>query len=241
MTSDESVKKFIPEPDSEAAENGNDTPNKQTDNVKMPEDSLAESTDTLQAEPISDSSSTETLLESTAANDTLAKKDTPSIEELTRQLAEVQQKADMHWEGLLRKQAEYDNLQKRMVRDLEKAHKYALEKFATELLAVKDSMELGIEVAAKSETELKVVHDGMALTLKMLIDTLVKFGIVEINPQDEKFDPQWHEAMVMQTVPDVKDGMILHVHQKGYQLNDRLLRPARVVVAKAAPPLENDS
>jgi molecular chaperone GrpE len=258
MTSDESVKKSTPDSEaasngnntpnkqtdnvpSEAASNGNDTPNKQTDNVPMPEDSLAESTDTPQAEPISDSSTTEALLESIAANDTLARKDTPSIEELTRQLADAQQKAEQHWENLLRKQAEYDNLQKRMARDLEKAHKYALEKFATELLAVKDSMELGIEVAAKPETELKVVHDGMALTLKMLIDTLAKFGIVEINPQDEKFDPQWHEAMVMQTVPDVKEGMILHVHQKGYQLNDRLLRPARVVVAKAAPPLENDS
>lgn len=258
MTSDESVKKSTPDSEaasngnntpnkqtdnipSEAASNGNDTPNKQTDNVPMSEESLAESTDTLQAEPISDSFSTEALKESTAANDTLARKDTPSIEELTRQLAEAQQKSDMHWEGLLRKQAEYDNLQKRMARDLEKAHKYALEKFATELLAVKDSMELGIEVAALPETELKGVHDGMTLTLKMLIDILVKFGIVEINPQDEKFDPQWHEAMVMQTVPDVKEGMILHVHQKGYQLNDRLLRPARVVVAKTAPPLENDS
>lgn len=235
MTSDESVKKSTP--NSEAAEKENDTFN--TDHVEKPEDSLAESTDKLQAESISDSSATEIPLESTAANDTLAK--TPSVEDLTRQLAKAQQKAEQHWENLLRKQAEYDNQQKRMARELEKAHKYALEKFATELLTVKDSMELGIEVAAKPETELKVVHDGMILTLKMLTDALAKFSIVEINPQDKKFDPLWHEAMAMQTVPNVEDGMILHVHQKGYQLNDRLLRPARVIVAKAAPPLENDS
>jgi len=159
--------------------------------------------------------------------------ESPSIEDLTRQLAEATEKADNHWESLLRKQAEYDNLQKRMARDLEKARKYALEKFATDLLAVKDSMELGIEAAAQSETKLEVVREGMELTLKMLTDTLSKFDIVEINPLNEKFDPQWHEAMAMQPSPDAEEGTILHLHQKGYQLNDRLLRPARVVVAQA--------
>ncbi|OQY56329.1 MAG: nucleotide exchange factor GrpE [Candidatus Parabeggiatoa sp. nov. 2] len=182
--------------------------------------------------------------DSTATTDTEAPtaEATPSVDELTRQLAQAKQKAEIHWDNLLRKQADYDNLQKRMARELDNARKYALEKFATELLAVKDSMELGLDAAAKSETELGAVHEGMDLTLKMMTDTMAKFGINEINPIEEKFNPQWHEAMAMQPVPNAEDGTVLHVHQKGYQLNDRLLRPARVMVAKAVnaeKPLEN--
>ena len=157
----------------------------------------------------------------------------PSIEEITRQLAEETQKAETHWDNLLRKQAEYDNLQKRMTREVENARQFGLEKIATELLTVKDSMELGIDAATKLETNLDSVHEGMTLTLKMLSDVMAKFGIQEINPIEEKFNPQWHEAMAMQPMPSVEDGTVLLVHQKGYLLNERLLRPARVVVAKA--------
>ena len=158
---------------------------------------------------------------------------TPTIEELTLQLAEANKKAESNWESLLRKQADYDNLQKRTARDLNNARQFALEKFATELLAVKDSMELGIDAANQTETSLDSIKEGMALTLRMLSDTLTKFNIKEIDPADEKFDPQWHEAMAMQPVPNVENGTVLHVHQKGYELNNRLLRPARVVVSKA--------
>jgi molecular chaperone GrpE len=156
-----------------------------------------------------------------------------TIQELTRQLAEMTQKAENHWATVLRKQAEYDNLQKRTSRDLENSRKFALEKFASELLAVKDSMELGLNAAAKPETPLDVIREGMSLTLKMLADMMNKFGIVEINPLAEKFNPQWHEAIAMQPLPNVEDGQVIHVHQKGYQLSERLLRPARVIVAKA--------
>jgi molecular chaperone GrpE len=157
----------------------------------------------------------------------------PSIEELTLQLAEAKQKAESNWESLLRKQADYDNLQKRTARDLNNARQFALEKFATELLAVKDSIELGLDAANQAETSIDSIKEGMALTLKMLNDILVKFNINEIDPSEDKFDPQWHEAMAAQPVPNVENGTILHVHQKGYKLNDRLLRPARVIVAKA--------
>jgi len=158
---------------------------------------------------------------------------TPSIEELTLQLAEAKQQAESNWESLLHKQADYENLRKRTARELKNARQFALEKFATELLAVKDSMELGMDAANKAETSLDSIKEGMALTLKMLTDTLVKFNINEINPCEEKFDPQWHEAMAMQPVPNVANGTVLQVHQKGYRLHDRLLRPARVIVAKA--------
>ncbi|MCK5877777.1 MAG: nucleotide exchange factor GrpE [Candidatus Marithrix sp.] len=155
-----------------------------------------------------------------------------SIKELTKQLSDVQQKADEYWDTILRKQAESENLQKRTLRDLENARKYALEKFAGEILAIKDSMELGLEATIKPETSLETVNEGMLLTLKMLVDSLTKFNIVELNPINEKFDPQWHEAMTLQPSAEVDDGMVLHVHQKGYKLQDRLLRPARVIVSK---------
>lgn len=157
----------------------------------------------------------------------------PTIETMRQQLDTAKQEAKNHWESLLRKQADYENLQKRVQRDLDNTRKYALEKFAGELLSIKDSMELGLEAALKPETQLDTVKEGIALTLKMLTDAMAKFDILEINPQGQKFDPHWHEAMVMQPSTEVEAGNVLHVHQKGYQLNDRLLRPARVVVAKA--------
>ncbi|OQW95484.1 MAG: nucleotide exchange factor GrpE [Beggiatoa sp. IS2] len=159
-----------------------------------------------------------------------------SYEKLYHELASTMQKVETYWDGLLRQRAETDNLHKRMQRDVENARKYALEKFATELLPVKDSIELGLEAVAKPETDLNAIRDGMTLTLKMLATLLEKFNIAEINPQDQKFNPQWHEAMALQPLPNVEDGTVVYVHQKGYQLNDRLLRPARVIVAKTLEP-----
>jgi molecular chaperone GrpE len=218
-------------------------PTAETEAVR--ETPVAESTTTAQADPVElQTDSTEQTSSKEAADTKVSAEKTamPSVEELIRQLTEATVKAQNNWDSLLRKQAEYDNLQKRMERELDNARKYALEKFATQLLAVKDSMELGIEAATKPETTLDSVREGIDLTLKMLTDTMAKFGIQEINPIEEKFNPQWHEAMAMQPVPNVEEGAVLHVHQKGYQLNERLLRPARVVVAKAIQvekPLEN--
>lgn len=170
----------------------------------------------------------------------------PTVEELAKQLAEAEKKAQELWDNLLRQRAESENMRKRVERDLENARKYALEKFARELLAVKDSLELGLEAVSKPETDLQAVRDGMALTLKMFTDTLEKFEIIILDPLNERFDPQWHEAIAMQPIPHVEEGTVVLVHQKGYQLFDRLLRPARVIVAKAIgtsateeKPLEN--
>jgi len=181
------------------------------------------------------------IVEPTALEKESMPTDTSSVEaqltyqlmEANQKLAEANQKAEKYWDSLLRKQAELDNLQKRTARDLENAHKYALERFVTELLAVKDSMELGLEAASKPETDLNAVSQGISLTVKMLGDILKKFEVEEIEPQQEKFNPRWHEAMAMQPVPNVEEGTVIYVHQKGYQLHDRLLRPARVIVAKA--------
>lgn len=184
-----------------------------------------------EAQPVS----VENTIESEAIEQTTQSQQeaVPSIDVLTQELAQATKKAAENWELFLRQKAENDNLQKRAERDLEKAHKFGLEKFTLELLPIKDSMELGLEAATKPDTDLNTIREGIELTLKMFSSALEKFGISEIHPQDQKFDPHLHEAMSMQPIPNVADNTVIYVHQKGYQLNERLLRPARVVIAKS--------
>ena len=148
-------------------------------------------------------------------------------------LAELQAKADENWDSYLRAAAELDNVRKRAARDVENARKFALENFSRDLLAVKDSLEMGIEAADKADAA--SLLEGKAATLKLLSTTLERFGIEELNPEGEPFDPEMHEAMTMQPSADAEPGSIVTVVQKGYALNGRLLRPARVVVAAEMP------
>ena len=131
----------------------------------------------------------------------------------------------------LRATAELENIRRRTSRDIENAHKYALERFVNELLPVIDSMELGIN-ASQSAEDLESLREGMDLTLKKLFDCLEKFGVKAIDPAGEKFDPEWHEAVSMQELEGSDSGQVVTVMQKGYELNGRLVRPAMVVVAK---------
>jgi molecular chaperone GrpE len=144
-------------------------------------------------------------------------------------IEELQAKADENWDRYLRAAAEVENVRKRAARDVEHARKYALENFGRELLAVKDSLEMGLEAAESADAE--SLRTGSEATLKLLATTLERFGITEIDPEGEPFDPEMHEAMTMQPSADVEPGSVLTVIQKGYALNGRLLRPARVVVA----------
>ena len=148
-------------------------------------------------------------------------------------LAELKALADENWDRYLRAAAELENVRKRASRDVEKAHKFALERFCSELLAVKDSLEIGLATANKADVQSLLA--GKEATLKLLTTTMERFGVVEINPEGEPFNPQEHEAMSMQPSSDVEPGSVLTVFQKGYALNGRLLRPARVVVASAPP------
>jgi molecular chaperone GrpE len=145
------------------------------------------------------------------------------IENLGQQLAE-------HKDRLLRAQAEMENLRKRTARDIENAHKYALERFVKELLPVLDSLELGLSSAAQGGVE--AFREGMDLTLKKLQTTLEMFGVTALNPGGEKFNPEKHEAVTLQEQADAKSGTVITVMQKGYELNGRLVRPAMVIVAK---------
>ena len=157
---------------------------------------------------------------------------TDSIEALRELLEEANRKAEENWEQVLRSRADMENLRKRATRDVEHAHKYALERFVNALLPVKDSMELGLSAADASE-DIAVLKDGMDLTLKMLATALDKCGVKEIDAANQRFDPELHQAMTMQDQADVEPGTVLTVIQKGYLLNDRLARAATVIVAKA--------
>ena len=130
----------------------------------------------------------------------------------------------------MRLAAESENLRKRTVREVEHAHKYGIERFAGELLAVVDSLEMGIDAGAE---RLRRMHlrEGSQATLKLLIGALTKSGVEQLDPEGEPFDPNLHEAMTMQPSDAAEPGSVLTVVQKGYQLNGRLLRPARVIVA----------
>ena len=157
-----------------------------------------------------------------------------SPEELHALLEDARNRADDHWNQYLRLQAEMENLRKRHERDVANAHKFALEKFAVDLLPVKDSLEMGIAAAEGEAIDADKLREGSELTLKMLISTLEKFNVKEINPINEQFDPEYHEAMSMQERADVEPNTVVAVVQKGYTLNDRLIRPAMVIVSKAA-------
>jgi molecular chaperone GrpE len=145
--------------------------------------------------------------------------------------AALQAKADENWQKYLRAAAELENVRKRAARDVENAHKFALERLAVELLAVRDSLEMGL--AAGDDADVESLRQGKEATLKQLVTIMERFGVEELDPQGEPFDPGLHEAMTMQASADLEPGSVLTVIQKGYALNGRLLRPARVVVSAA--------
>lgn len=156
--------------------------------------------------------------------------------ELTKLLEDARNKADEHWDQLMRTRAELDNLRKRNQRDLENAHKFALERFSQELLQVWDSLELGHQAAQDEQADVDKLREGTELTLKLLTDVMQKQGIEQINPEGEPFNPEFHQAMSMQERDDVAPNTVVAVVQRGYLLNGRLLRPAMVMVSKAGAP-----
>ena len=170
------------------------------------------------------------------AGDEGAENETPTEyteEDHVQLLEDARGKADEHWDLYMRTQAELENLRRRSVRDVENAHKFGLEKFVNELLPVMDSMELGMAAANGEEEAVKPLLEGMDLTLKMFQSVLEKMGISAVNPENEAFNPEFHQAMSMQETADVAPNTVLAVMQKGYVMNERLVRPAMVVVSKA--------
>ena len=156
--------------------------------------------------------------------------DNSKIEDLESQLEEAQQSAKDNWDKLLRSQAEMENLKRRTTKDLENAHKFALDGFVKALLEVNDSLTMGIKSAKDEKATLENTTEGLELTMKVFNSTLEKFGVETINPIDEKFNPDLHEAVTMVPMPDKKSNTVLEVIQTGFTLNGRLVRPALVIV-----------
>jgi molecular chaperone GrpE len=152
------------------------------------------------------------------------------IAALREQLTEAQALAAQGRDQVLRAAAELDNFRKRAARDVEQAQRYALERFAQELLAVADSLELA--VASAGSADAASLASGQAATLRLLTSAFGKYAIQPIDPLGAPFDPGRHEAMAMQPSATAEPGSILQVVQRGYELNGRLLRPARVIVAR---------
>lgn len=153
---------------------------------------------------------------------------------LQRDLDQALAKADEHWKLYLGAHAEMENLRKRTERDVQNAHKFALERFFNELLPVRDSLEMGL-AAASDAVDVTKLREGVDLTLKQLAAAMDKFGAHEINPVDARFDPHQHEAMAMVPTDQTEPNTVMQVVQKGYVLNERLIRPAKVIVAQAPP------
>ena len=145
-------------------------------------------------------------------------------------LAAAEAKAAENWERYVRAAAELENVRKRATRDVENAHKFALERFGKELLAVIDGLEMAL--AASDNASVESLLEGSEATLKLLGGTMERFGIEQVDPEGEAFDPEWHEAISVQPSDTVEPGSVLTVVQKGYSLNGRLLRPAMVIVAE---------
>lgn len=156
-----------------------------------------------------------------------------SIKQLTEQLVAANRKAEENWDKFVRTQAEMENLRRRSEKELQNAHKYALEKFAKELLLVVDSLELGIQAASGDAPEIAKLREGSELTLKQFRGVLEKFNIQPVDPLGQKFNPELHQAMAMEPSASAEPNTVVKVLQKGYVLNDRLLRPAMVVIAQA--------
>jgi molecular chaperone GrpE len=145
-------------------------------------------------------------------------------------LAKAEASAEDNWNKYLRIVAEMDNLRKRHTRDLENARRYGVEGLAAELLTVADSLEMALETGTEAPAE-SLLEGGRA-TLKQLQTAMEKYGVTVISPEGEPFDPELHEALTVQESDTAEPDTVLTVVQRGYQLNGRLLRPARVIVAK---------
>lgn len=184
------------------------------------------------------SNNTDETIETTsaAATDTNSAKDSGDGEdsELTPEqaLEKAQETVKEYWEQMIRLRAEIENNRKRAARDIENAHKYSLKNFVEALLPVIDSMEMGLTAAVADNATLDSIREGSELTLNMFIQVLEQQGLSQINPLGEKFDPEQHQAISMIEEPGAESNTVINVMQKGFALNDRLVRPAMVIVAK---------
>lgn len=164
----------------------------------------------------------------------LQESEAENVSDANDELTKLQEELTAAKDQSLRTQAEMQNLRRRSERDVENAHKYALEKFVGELLPVVDNLERALQAIDQDDESMKALTEGVELTLKSFQDVLVRYKVEAVDPKGQPFDPEFHQAMSMLEMPDEVPNTVVDVFQKGYTLNGRLVRPAMVVVAKAA-------
>lgn len=156
----------------------------------------------------------------------------PSYQELEAKLTEAENRATDNWNKLLRTQADFENARRRNAEEVEKTRKYSTAKLVEEIIPVLDGIEEGLKIKLNEDSSVQKFHEGMEMSRSMLLKALEKVGVVQIDPAGETFNPSLHEAMAMQEQEGAAPNTIIAVLQKGYSLHDRLIRPARVIVAK---------
>jgi molecular chaperone GrpE len=212
--------------------------NESTENKNTPEASTEASApeDTMVQEVIDQAEEqVEVQLSAAASNISLEQE---KINELELALSSAQTTVADQKDSVVRAKAEVDNIRRRSAQDVDKARKFALEKFATEMLVSVDNLERALQNVDKEDESNKGIVEGLELTLQGLIASLEKFGVKGVDPQDQPFNPEFHQAMSMQVVEGVAPNTVIAVMQKGYELNGRLIRPAMVMVSKAAPAVD---
>lgn len=175
----------------------------------------------------------EAATEDTAAGETPAAQSANQNEDPETLRQQLEDARRLLAEADLRTQAEVQNIRRRAERDVANAHKFALDRFTTDLLAVADSLERGLSTLRADDPHVQPAREGLELTLRALLDTFVRHGVEQIDPTSAPFNPELHEAMTMIPAPGVTPNTVVEVLEKGYLLNGRLIRPARVVVSRA--------
>jgi molecular chaperone GrpE len=188
-----------------------------------------------QDEPVAATSAHEPHPAEQAPDSTPAELPAPDVGSLEKELEDVRAQAAENLDKFLRAKAEVDNVRRRAEQDVGNAHKYAVERFASEIVAVRDSLDLArtVDLSGDNREVVQKMHEGLELTLKVLDDTFRKFGLTLVDPKGEKFDPNRHQAISVVESDEVAPNHVVTVVQKGYLLHERVLRPAMVVVAKA--------
>ncbi len=181
-----------------------------------------------------ENTASETLEDDQVTLDSVKEPSEDSQQDLSAEIEKLQDEIAQAKEQVLRAAAETQNIRRRAEQDVEKAHKFALEKFVNDMLPVADNLERALDATKADGADLNTVVEGVSLTLKTLVDGLARHKVETVEPEGEPFNPELHQAMQMVPNPDVEPNTVINVFQKGYTLNGRLVRPAMVVVSKAA-------
>ncbi len=173
---------------------------------------------------------------SDVVDDAPAESEQSPVVDLQVELDAANARADDNWEKLLLAKADVENIRRRTQKDIEKAHRFSIEKFAKDILAVVDSLEMGLAAADSMADDVASIKEGMELTYKQLLSSLERSGVEQVNPEGESFNPDLHQAISMVPSEEHAHNTVMQVFQKGYTLNSRLMRPAMVIVSQSSAP-----